>query len=288
MAGGLMPVVSRLLAAGCPSAIKTVRAGLMVANSPYCTTLTDFADPSKLKSLFPRPGADSFGQSLSPQLPPAAKPAQKRLTKEELALQAQAEAALEQAFSILQADDWRRVDTQDGDELCVRTAGGRNVWKYKTVVSCSPEKFAQEVIHNCTNCPSWNKTIKKCQIHEVSDGVEILRQETKELLGGLVSQREFVNVRRRGRRGQMHYSAMASIDHSAFPESDRYVRAQLFPTVFTVRPCADSPDRCIVEGTFNYDLKLRLVPLRVIEGATFSAWRQLRTQLLRCAEHVRA
>ena len=65
-------------------------------------------------------------------------------------------------------------------------------------------------------------------------------------------------------------------------------RAQLFPTVLTVRPCADAPDRCIVEGTFNYDLKLRLVPMRVIEGATFSAWRQLRTQLLRCAEHVRA
>ena len=54
--------------------------------------------------------------------------------------------------------------------------------------------------------------------------MEILRQETKELLGGLVSQREFVNVRRRGRRGEMHYSAMTSIDHSDFPESSNYVR----------------------------------------------------------------
>ena len=52
----------------------------------------------------------------------------------------------------------------------------------------------------------------------------MLRQETKELLSGLVSQREFVNVRRRGRRGQMHYSAMVSIDHSDFPETSRYVR----------------------------------------------------------------
>ena len=64
-------------------------------------------------------------------------------------------------------------------------------------------------------------------------------------------------------------------------------RAELFPTVMTVRPCAGSPDRCVVEGTFNYDLKLRLVPLRVIEGATQGAWRQLRSQLLRFAEHVR-
>ena len=44
----------------------------------------------------------------------------------------------------------------------------------QTVVSCSPEKFAQEVIHNCKNCPSWNKTIKKCQIHEVSNFTLVL------------------------------------------------------------------------------------------------------------------
>ena len=37
----------------------------------------------------------------------------------------------------------------------------------QTVVSCSPEKFAQELIHNCKNCATWNKTIKKCQVHEV-------------------------------------------------------------------------------------------------------------------------
>ena len=51
-----------------------------------------------------------------------------------MALQAQAERALEQALAILQADDWRRVDTQDGDELCVSTAGGRTVWKYKVTL----------------------------------------------------------------------------------------------------------------------------------------------------------
>ena len=50
---------------------------------------------------------------------------------QELALQAQAEAALQQAMDILQADDWRHVETLDGDELCVRTAGDRRVWKYK-------------------------------------------------------------------------------------------------------------------------------------------------------------
>lgn len=258
----------------------------MVANSPYCTTLTDLADSSQLRSLFSRPGADIFGQ-LVPEVPSAPKPAPSRLSQEELALQAQADQVLEQALDLLQADDWRRVEGQDGDELCVRTAGGRTVWKYKTVVGCSAEKFAQEVIHNCDNCSAWNTSIKKCQIHKASGGVEILRQETRELLGGLVSQREFVSVRRRGRRGGMHYNAMSSIDHSRFPESSGYVRAQLFPTVFTVRPCAGAPDRCIVEGTFNYDLKLRLVPLRVIEGATHSTWRQLRAQLLSFAETVR-
>ena len=39
-----MPVISRLLAAASPTAIKTIRAGLMVANSPYCSTLTGESD----------------------------------------------------------------------------------------------------------------------------------------------------------------------------------------------------------------------------------------------------
>ncbi|XP_037093483.1 stAR-related lipid transfer protein 3-like [Pollicipes pollicipes] len=283
MAGGLVPMFGRLLAAGSPSAIKTIRAGLMLANSPYCITLPD---RKQLSALIPRSETDPFGaegpRAVAPRTP------QKALSKEELDLKELAETNCEKALEILQADGWHQVDSEEEDGLFVRDSGGRTIWKFRTVIKCCPEKFAQELLHKCENCPSWNQTIQQChQTHRIADGVEIIHQVTGLLFGGVVSKREFVNLRRLGRRGDMHYSAVASIEHRDLPLRSSFVRALNFPTVLTVSPMDGAPNHCVVEGTLNYDLKLRMVPQLLIQRGTLSVWRQLRTQMLALAERVR-
>ncbi|KAG8429324.1 hypothetical protein GDO86_020513, partial [Hymenochirus boettgeri] len=100
----------------------------------------------------------------------------------------------------------------------------------KTMMQCPAETVYQEVMLQPEKMVLWNKTVAACQIlQRVDDNTLISYDVSAEAAGGMVSSRDFVNVRRIERRKDRYISVGISTTHHSKPPLSKYVR--YVPTV---------------------------------------------------------
>ncbi|XP_006117460.2 stAR-related lipid transfer protein 3 [Pelodiscus sinensis] len=129
----------------------------------------------------------------------------------------------------------------------------------KAFMQCSAETIYQEVILQPERMILWNKTVAACQIlQRVEDNTVISYDVAAGAAGGVVSPRDFVNVRRIERRRDRYISSGMSTTHSLKPPLSKYVRGENGPGGFIVLKCANNPKVCTFVWILNTDLKGRL------------------------------
>ncbi|KAK7802403.1 hypothetical protein U0070_023520 [Myodes glareolus] len=95
----------------------------------------------------------------------------------------------------------------------------------KTFLPCPAELVYQEVILQPERMVLWNKTVTACQIlQRVEDSTLISYDVSSGAAGGVVSPRDFVNVRRIERRRDRYLSSGIATTHCAKPPTHKYVR----------------------------------------------------------------
>ncbi|NWT18250.1 STAR3 protein, partial [Vireo altiloquus] len=95
----------------------------------------------------------------------------------------------------------------------------------KAFLQCSPEMVYQEVILQPEKMILWNRTVAACQIlQRVEDNTIVSYDVAAGAAGGVVSPRDFVNVRRIERRRDRYVSSGMSTTHSLKPPLSKYVR----------------------------------------------------------------
>ncbi|KAF4073536.1 hypothetical protein AMELA_G00244310 [Ameiurus melas] len=128
----------------------------------------------------------------------------------------------------------------------------------KALLQCSAELVYQEVILQPEKMVQWNRTISACQIlQRVDDNTSVSYDVSSGAAGGVVSPRDFVNVRRVERRRDRYVSAGMSTVHSSKPPHPRYVRGENGPG-FVVLKSSSNPSVCTFIWVLNTDLKGRL------------------------------
>ncbi|XP_023060029.1 stAR-related lipid transfer protein 3 isoform X3 [Piliocolobus tephrosceles] len=129
----------------------------------------------------------------------------------------------------------------------------------KTFLPCPAELVYQEVILQPERMVLWNKTVTACQIlQRVEDNTLISYDVSAGAAGGVVSPRDFVNVRRIERRRDRYLSSGIATAHSAKPPTHKYVRGENGPGGFIVLKSASNPRVCTFVWILNTDLKGRL------------------------------
>ncbi|XP_011901831.1 PREDICTED: stAR-related lipid transfer protein 3 isoform X3 [Cercocebus atys] len=129
----------------------------------------------------------------------------------------------------------------------------------KTFLPCPAELVYQEVILQPERMVLWNKTVTACQIlQRVEDNTLISYDVSAGAAGGVVSPRDFVNVRRIERRRDRYLSSGIATAHSAKPPTHKYVRGENGPGGFVVLKSASNPRVCTFVWILNTDLKGRL------------------------------
>ncbi|KAI5611197.1 stAR-related lipid transfer protein 3, partial [Silurus asotus] len=94
----------------------------------------------------------------------------------------------------------------------------------KALLQCSAELVYQEVILQPEKMVQWNRTISACQIlQRVDDNTSVSYDVSSGAAGGVVSPRDFVNVRRVERKRDCYVSAGMATVHSSKPPHPRYV-----------------------------------------------------------------
>uniref|UniRef100_A0A8C9DJ43 StAR-related lipid transfer protein 3 n=1 Tax=Prolemur simus TaxID=1328070 RepID=A0A8C9DJ43_PROSS len=129
----------------------------------------------------------------------------------------------------------------------------------KTFLPCPAELVYQEVMLQPERMVLWNKTVTACQIlQRVEDNTLISYDVSAGAAGGVVSPRDFVNVRRIERRRDRYLSSGIATIHSAKPATHKYVRGENGPGGFIVLKSASNPRVCTFIWILNTDLKGRL------------------------------
>ncbi|NXQ64417.1 STAR3 protein, partial [Anthoscopus minutus] len=126
----------------------------------------------------------------------------------------------------------------------------------KAFLQCSPEMVYQEVILQPEKMILWNRTVAACQIlQRVEDNTIISYDVAAGAAGGVVSPRDFVNVRRIERRRDRYVSSGMSTTHSLKPPLSKYVRGENGPGGFIVLKCPSNAKVCTFIWILNTDLK---------------------------------
>ncbi|NXA57412.1 STAR3 protein, partial [Nothocercus julius] len=126
----------------------------------------------------------------------------------------------------------------------------------KAFLQCSAETVYQEVILQPEKMILWNRTVAACQIlQRVEDNTVVSYDVATGAAGGVVSPRDFVNVRRIERRRDRYISSGISTTHSLKPPLSKYVRGENGPGGFIVLKCPSNPRVCTFIWILNTDLK---------------------------------
>ncbi|NWZ41900.1 STAR3 protein, partial [Brachypodius atriceps] len=126
----------------------------------------------------------------------------------------------------------------------------------KAFLQCSPEMVYQEVILQPEKMILWNRTVAACQIlQRIEDNTIVSYDVAAGAAGGVVSPRDFVNVRRIERRRDRYVSSGMSTTHSLKPPLSKYVRGENGPGGFIVLKCPSNAKVCTFIWILNTDLK---------------------------------
>uniref|UniRef100_A0A8C3P1K4 StAR-related lipid transfer protein 3 n=1 Tax=Cyanoderma ruficeps TaxID=181631 RepID=A0A8C3P1K4_9PASS len=186
----------------------------------------------------------------------------KALTTQEKEYVRQGKEAMEVVDQILaQEENWKFEKNNDfGDVVYTfEIPFHGKTFILKAFLQCSPEMVYQEVILQPEKMILWNRTVAACQIlQRIEDNTIVSYDVAAGAAGGVVSPRDFVNVRRIERRRDRYVSSGMSTTHSLKPPLSKYVRGENGPGGFIVLKCPSNAKVCTFIWILNTDLKGRL------------------------------
>uniref|UniRef100_A0A8C2KL38 StAR-related lipid transfer protein 3 n=1 Tax=Cyprinus carpio TaxID=7962 RepID=A0A8C2KL38_CYPCA len=126
----------------------------------------------------------------------------------------------------------------------------------KALLQCPAKLVNEEVILQPEKMVQWNRTVSVCQIlQRVDENTMVSYDVSAGAAGGVVSPRDFVNVRRVECRRDCYISAGMATSHSSKPPHSRYVRGENGPGGFVVLKSSSNPSVCTFIWVLNTDLK---------------------------------
>ncbi|NXC40233.1 STAR3 protein, partial [Penelope pileata] len=188
-------------------------------------------------------------------------PGRKALTAQEKEYVRQGKEAMEVVDQILaQEENWKfeKNNASDfGDVVYTfEIPFHGKTFILKAFLQCSAETVYQEVILQPEKMILWNRTVAACQIlQRVEDNTIVSYDVAAGAAGGVISPRDFVNVRRIERRRDRYVSSGMSTTHSLKPPLSKYVRGENGPGGFIVLKCPSNPRVCTFIWILNTDLK---------------------------------
>nr|XP_057905328.1 stAR-related lipid transfer protein 3 [Doryrhamphus excisus] len=162
---------------------------------------------------------------------------------------------------LAQEDNWKFEKNNDaGDSVyTLEIPFHGKTFILKAFMQCPAELVYQEVILQPEKMVMWNRTVSVCQIlQRVDDNTLVTYDVSAGAAGGVVSARDFVNVRRVERKRDCYLSAGMATEHDAKPPGGRYVRGENGPGGFVVLKSSSNPSVCTFIWILNTDLKGRL------------------------------
>nr|WEY07736.1 sex hormone synthesis StAR3 [Sinohyriopsis cumingii] len=133
---------------------------------------------------------------------------------------------------------------------------GRKVFRLQGIIDYPPKMLWEEMIQGLGDSPKWNPTAIECRTLQVlEDNIDVQYNVSAEALGGLISARDFISVRKWGYREGSFVSIGCGCTHPDMPPQKKYVRGDNGPGGWMFQPIENEPDRCLFTWLVNTNLK---------------------------------
>ncbi|NXT73215.1 STAR protein, partial [Zapornia atra] len=179
----------------------------------------------------------------------------------------QAEAALQQALSILQQPSgWQAETALDaGTSMSSTTLHGLGkVFRVEVVLAMPVAQLHQELFERIEQMPQWNPALSQVKVlQRIGPDTLVTHEVTAPSPGNLVGQRDFVSVRHRGRRETGVYLVGTDTHLEPLPSHKGCIRAESRLSCIVLQPLAGDPSRTHFTWLLSMDLKASAtLPLR--------------------------
>jgi hypothetical protein len=207
------------------------------------------------------------------------------LGNQEQEWQSRAAELWDEGWDMAQAEDTWKLEAGkglvDGVVHTRNFPGMGKVYRLQGYVDCNTRVLFQELVLRVTDSPKWNPTIAECKtLQIIDDTTDIMYNVAAESAGGVVSSRDFVNLRHWGKREGVWISVGCSTTHPTMPEdSKKHVRGTNGPSIWLFKKVDNNPNRSLFISFINTDLKGWL-PQMVVDQA-------LAGVLLEYMKHIR-
>lgn len=211
----------------------------------------------------------SFSLKLKSLLQIAADPEETAVSWTDDELIRKAEEAFKEALNVVKSDGWKiEKQTAEGDivhtKLIRRT---HKIFRITATVDIPPKLLYEELRDNIENVPSWNPTLLQCRtLKAINEKVSVSYQVAAEGAGGIVSSRDFVNLRYCDAHEGSFVCAGTSIQFSDMPVQKSLVRGENGPGCWLMTPIPNEPNKCIFQWLLDTNLK-GWIPQSIIDTA---------------------
>ncbi|KAL1423129.1 hypothetical protein MTO96_021505 [Rhipicephalus appendiculatus] len=182
--------------------------------------------------------------------------APKVLAPEERSYKRKAEEALDTALKIFHESNWKteKMDHNGAIQTCHHSKFGK-VYKYAGTLPASPEIILDILFNKLEEQVLWNPSVKEARVIESIDSqtdiVYILSDGAK----GVVSSRDFVNLRMWQKRGESYLLCAISAEHAKQPPKKTIVRGEQGPLLYMLAPSDTEMHRSKFQWLLNVNLK---------------------------------
>ncbi|KAL8624642.1 hypothetical protein ACOMHN_045177 [Nucella lapillus] len=166
--------------------------------------------------------------------------------------------------------DWKLEAGKDREEglvysLHIKEHG--KLFKLEGKVDMEAKRLWEYMIYNINSSPEWNPTLVECSTVQVIDECTDISHNIAAGIGGVVSSRDFVNVRHWGIRQGVCMSSGHGVTHPNCPPIKKHVRGYNGPGGWAFKPVENQPDKCVFIWVMNLDLK-GWIPQRLVDQAS--------------------
>eukprot|EP00794_Sanderia_malayensis_P003443 gene3443-3939_t len=177
------------------------------------------------------------------------------------------EAASELLRMMHISENWQ-VEKQEKDDIKVDSKTFKNIGKVfrcNSRIDCSSKLLFETLWVNVEGQSVWNPGVVECRVvKRLNKRTDICYVMAAEAAGGLISNRDFVTVRRYERKGAMLLLGGIAVTMDDIPKINGIIRGENGPGGYVIKPIPNDPERCELFWFLNTNLK-GWIPQKIID-----------------------
>ncbi|CAG9766531.1 unnamed protein product [Ceutorhynchus assimilis] len=171
-----------------------------------------------------------------------------------------AAVTLQSAYDLYQKTDWKLARQQGQENVyCRKDPKVGTIFKLETEISISPKFLMDELYFGVADLHKWNSSVKESyKVQAIDEHTDITYQISVDGAGGLVTSRDFVNLRHWTIVDGVYVMCCIKCDHPKLPPSNRYVRGENGVGGYIVEPIPNEDNKCRFIWIINPNLNIKI------------------------------